>query len=138
MAAAAVLPAGLEVDLGLLGVMDDVCPLCIRPHPFTSCDQCLYAGYVVVHDPEKAKIGLKASRGRQRKPTASAIAASVPSIPSTASPSPSTASPLPPPQPPGDGEDASVLIAAAVHVIEDGYDSLSDNEEGLLEHPGVV
>ena len=118
----------------------DVCPLCIRPHPFTNCDKCLHAGYIVVHDPEKAKIDLKASRenrGRRRKPAASASAASVPSMPSTAYPSPSPAPSLTT-QPPDDGEDASALVAAAVHVMEDGYDSLSDNEEGLLEHPGMV
>ena len=129
------------------------CPLCIRAHAFTNCDKCHAAGYIVIHDPVQAAEKLKASRAlahqrrhRHHRPTASASATSLLTLLPPTAPAPSTTAPplpptpsttSPPPSPPPDNdEDASALVAAAVHIMDVSYEELSDNENDLVEHPG--
>ena len=102
------------------------CPVCFHPHPFTQCFVCLGAGYVTEHDPEKAKEQLKAQgKPPRRKPAAAASATSVHQTPA-----------CPPPPPPSDDDkDASAIAASAFHITD--YDSLSDDEGGLLDHGAI-
>ena len=113
---------------------------------------------MTVHDPEKAAAQIKAQdkeqadarkaadkdRPGRRRQAASASATSVhpPSISALPTPAPAPAPPpatAPPPNQPPDSDDDedAAAIAGAVYIMEAEYDSLSDDETGLCEHPAI-
>ena len=142
-----------------LAAADTVCPHCLIRHPYIDCKKCLAAGFIIEHNPEKAKkklTELNSKHNNKKKsgktPSASRAAAPPPAPPPAlvpqASPSP------PPPSPPllqtpaenevatevpveiEEDEDASVL-AAAVYTVMSATDTLSDDEGSLVEHDGI-
>ena len=117
-----------------------ICPFCHQKHSIIDCGYILRAGFVIEYNPEKARETYSALN---LYPDSKGPAASAVSMPmsSTVLP-PSLAATLPPP--PGDESDTSVdrsIFASALTFTMDReydeYAELSDNEEGLCEHPGI-
>ena len=125
-----------------------ICPLCHQKHSILDCGYILRAGFVIEYNPEKARetysaLNLHGNRKAPSDPDSKGPAASAVFMPmsSTILP-PSLAATLPPP--PSDASDASVdrsiFAAALTYTMDreyDAYEELSDNEEGLCEHPGI-
>ena len=97
----------------------------------------LHTIYVIEYNPEKARELYSALNlhGNRKDPSASHV--SLPTS-STALPPSLAATLLPPSSDASDtSENRSIFAAALTYTVDKEYDSLSDNEEGLLEHPVI-